>query len=419
MANVEKSLLARLTDTAQMARAWDLGLREEVFEEPIHRAIYVWMVGYWLDSHMELAPSWTVMDTEFPSVELDRDVAESTEWLVEKIKQRYMVNQAQRILRAAATTTNDDPIGSLDQMWRDAYGATQSVAPRLNRMDMATSVEERRRDYARRHENREGGVTLGLTELDRHTRGLLPGELAAVAGFTKTGKSMYLSQVAAAARCAGHTPLVMTLEMSPPEIGHRIDALYSGVSYARIQDGTLSFDEARALSAAQEELREMGSIYIEQPPRGERTVRHMASRARQIGADYLIVDQLSFVDGSRDYTGERAMTAKHGDIIFDLKDEINQATAGKIPCLIAVQLNRDSVRDRVSGGRGGLANFAHSSMIEQTVDLALGLWRNSEMRENMTMVLDIMGSRRSDTKSWLLNWHLGARSEISVRSEMT
>lgn len=872
MADLERSLISRLTNTADMARVWDMGLREEVFEEPINRAIFSWMVDYWQDSNRALAPTWVVMETEFPSVPLERDVAESTEWLVDRLKRRWMTNQAQALLRRAATTSVEDPVGSMDLLWREAYEASQVVTPRTNRMDMATSVEERRREYARRRDRIDPGITLGLSELDRHTGGLLPGELAAVGGFSKcvasdtlvftgdglvrigqirpdlgdgqeaayrspistrdglgatamvyhqgynqgiritsrfaelvttgthrlltptedglvwtqaqeltegdqvlmdtsrhaaqavgesvlpdgstltpelarllgwiiaeghmrpdvisvskhsgteygdscrediiaavrslgdeprindeavslhapltrwliattgltvaksagksvpdcilraptrlvveflrayfegdgdysrsisvttasrvladqvaalllhhvgvvselsevdvtlpgwdtprrywkttipsgdngrrfaqavvpltewnrarlahhvregraltkhayvgrvrhsgswaravlthlaavvpwdvrprqvsvnnrrptsyqslfpdryplaaivmggrahlasvqivdfvqhltpyqgwlqgmpaweslqecaakeyvgseicalhpqeadfwdfvvtethsytangimshnTGKTMYLCQVAAAARCAGHTPLVMTLEMSPPEIGHRIDALYSGVSYARIQDGSLSFDESRRLATAQDELRDMGSIFIEQPPRGERTVKHLTSRARQLDASILIIDQLSFMEGDREYTGERAMTARHGDVIFALKDDINQAAAGRLPCLIAVQLNRDSVRDRSSGGRGSLSNFAHSSLIEQTVDLALGLWRTEEMRANLMMAMDVMGSRRSDLASWLLNWRLGDRTEISVRTEVT
>ena len=79
-----------------------------------------------------------------------------------------MTNQAQALLRRA-TTSVEDPVGSMDLLWREAYEASQVVTPRTNRMDMATSVEERRREYARRRDRIDPGITLGLSELDRHT----------------------------------------------------------------------------------------------------------------------------------------------------------------------------------------------------------------------------------------------------------
>src|SRR6185312_10063207 len=99
---------------------------------------------------------------------------------------------------------------------------------------------------------------------------------------------------------------------------------------------------------------------------------------RQLGADYIIIDQLSFIDGDKDYTGDRVLTAKHTDVIFELKDEIGRASAGELPCFLAVQLNRETMRTGGNGGRGELWNFANASFIEQTVDMALGLWRNDD-----------------------------------------
>jgi hypothetical protein len=173
------------------------------------------------------------------------------------------------------------------------------------------------------------------------------------------------------------------------------------------------------IAAAQEEMRSSGNfLHVERPARHERTVKYMVNRCRQLGANYLLIDQLSFIDAEREYRGDKALTNKHGDLIFDLKDEIGNDQAGKVPCFLAVQLNRDTMRDRAQGGRGALHNLANSSTIEQTVDLALGLWRTSEMRANHTMGADIMGARRCDNKNWLLEWRLGTRTSFSVIEEM-
>lgn len=419
MSNIEeRKILAKMTELSEIGRVWEMGLRQEVFEDPINRFAFSFMTDYWLSAQMQHAPTWVVMETEFPQLQLDQHVEETTDWLIDRLKHRYATNRLQDVMRRALDKTNAaDPVGTLDKLWHDAYDAAQVNAPRYSRVDITETVEARRERYRRDVQNQAiAGVPVGLTELDEHTRGILPGELCAAAAYTKTGKSWLLAQAFVTALRAGMRPIFFSLEMGIPEIEDRIDALYSGVSYQRLSQRSLNPDEIVALRAAQDEMAELEDGFVERPQRGERTVKHMVSRARQVGSSFLIIDQLSFIDAERQYTGDSALRMKHGELVFELKDEIARESVGKLPCLLAVQLNRQAAATG-NGGRGELYNFANSSMVEQTVDLALGLWRNSEMRANNAMGLDIMGSRRCDTRSWTLAWHLTERSEISIREE--
>jgi replicative DNA helicase len=412
---IERKLLSKMTSTAEINRVWEMGVRQEVFEDPLNRFVFAFMIDYWLGTQMTQAPTWVVMESEYPQVRLESEVEESTEWLVAWLQKRYAAAEVQELLRTAAKTCNDDPTTTLDLLWHNAYEAAQVTAPRYARVDITETITARRERYNHDVQNlTQAGVAIGLEELDNHTRGILPGELCAAAAYTKTGKSWLLAHAFVAALQNNLRPLFFTLEMGVPEIEDRIDALYSGVSYQRLSQRSLEPAEMIRLREAQDEMAELGGGFIERPQRGERTVKHMVSRARQLGADLLIIDQLSFIDATRDYNGDSALRMKHGEIIFELKDEISRENAGKVPCLLAVQLNRQAAS---SGGRGELYNFANSSMVEQTVDLALGLWRNTEMRANNAMGLDIMGSRRCDTRSWTLAWHLTDRTEIRIREE--
>lgn len=417
-AALERKLISKLTSAVECARVYDMGLRSNVFEEPINGTIFDWMIDYWRESQMQAAPTWVVMQHEFPSITLDEEVEETTEWLVSRLKDRYVTNRAQDIMLRTAKEIEEDPSRVVARMWHEAFDLVESTSPRTTASDMAANTDERRQRY---HHRQEGdgpqGAPIGLPEVDTFTGGILATELAAVAAYTKTGKSFLLAKAAVAAHQQGFVPIVFTLEQPRPEMEDRIDALYSGVSYRRLQRGQLTFEEFRILRETQERLRDTGTLHVQRPPRGERTIKNMCARTRQLGANYLIIDQLSFIDAERSYTGDRAMTAKHGDLVFELKDEISREAAGALPCMMAVQLNRETQRDRANGGRGGLANFANSSMIEQTVDLALGLWRNDEMRANNSMGFDIMGSRRGDKQNWLLRWELQERSVIEVREE--
>ena len=422
MSAEERKILSKMTELDGISRVWEMGLRYEAFEDPINRFAFQFMVDYWLDSQMRNAPTWVVMETEYPQIALEKTVEETTDWLIERLKKRYATNQLQDVMRRALDKSNsEDPVGTLDKLWLDAYDAAQVNAPRYSRVDITESIEARRERYSRDVQSRAiTGVPIGLTELDDHTRGILPGELCAAAAYTKVGKSWLLAQAFTTALRSGLRPIFFTLEMGIPEMEDRIDALYSGVSYQRLSQRDLNPEEIIALRTAQDEMARLREDerrgFVERPQRGERTVKHMVSRARQVGANFLIIDQLSFIDAERQYTGDSALRMKHGELVFELKDEIARESVGKLPCLLAVQLNR-AAASTGNGGRGELYNFANSSMVEQTVDLALGLWRNTEMRANNAMGLDIMGSRRCDTRSWTLAWHLTARTEISVREE--
>lgn len=409
--SLDRRLLFHLTDPANVNTVWDMGVRSDVFEDPLSRAAYGFITDYWLSTQMEKSPTTLVLGMEFPGLTLDGDTEESVVWLAETIMRRFATNQLQDMLTTAAVTASEDPVGTLKSLQSATYTASETVAPRYSRSDMS-NINERRLRYGQRSDQQGMGVTLGLPELDAHTGGLFPGELAAVGAFSKVGKTMFLLNAAVAARRQGYSPMVFTLEMARREVEDRIDALFSGVSYNRFSHGELLLDEVRTWHAAQEELQAMGPIFVERPERGERTVALMINRARQAGANYVIIDQLSFIDGEKEYRGDRATTSKHSDIVFALKDEIARDSRGAIPCLMAVQFNRDSLNE-VS-----LKSFANTSSIEQTVDLALGLSRTADMRANRLMRLDILGARRSDIASYLLRWELINSSQISVSEQI-
>ena len=408
--DLERKLIARLVDPQDMAQAWDMGLRNVVFEEPINEAMFNHIVDYWQESRTETTPTRVVLSHDFPGLHIPEQVDETLPWLIHTLQNRYVENRAQQIMIDAATTLGDDPRNTLRNLFEQAYQAAELVHPRNNRTNMA-DYEERRMRYGSR-EIEGDGMTLGLPELDEHTRGLMAGELAVLGGFAKTGKSMYLVKAAVEARKAGYTPIVFTLEMSIEEMGDRVDAFFSGISYDRMSKGRLMMQELDELRAAQEQLAAMGFLHIEKPERGERTVRNLISRARTVGADFVLIDQLSFMDSPNKHRDNKT---KHSEIIFDLKDEINREAAGRLPCLLACQFNRQT---QAGDGRGQMENFANASEIEQTCDIALGLWRSREMRANHAMQLDIMGSRRSDTTSWVLDWELREGTNIAVKPDV-
>lgn len=410
MSDLERKLLAHLTDSDCIAEVWGMGLTVEVFEDPLCRSAYDFITGYWLDNQMALAPTAYILEEELPGLRLAADVEESVGWLAERMQKRYITNQLQDMLVNAAAQSNQDPLGTLAQLASASYAAAEQVAPRNTRSDMS-NIEARRQRYNERAQRPGGiGLPLGISELDAHTGGLMPGELAVVGAYSKVGKTVFLVNAAAALRKAGHLPIVFTLEMSIAEIEDRIDALYSGVSYNRFIHSDLDMDEARVWHRAQEELNEAGGILVESPEEGARTVASLVNRARQVGADFVLIDQLSHMEPGKTVRNDKE---HHATIMKQLSTELSRP-GKEIPCLMAVQLNRESINGNQPVG---MQHFANADEIAREVDLALGLARTGEERRNRVMQLHILGARRSDVKSWMLRWDLVDRSLIEVLSE--
>lgn len=409
--DLEASTLILLTDNTAFRKAWGLGIKPELFETPLNRQAFIFAQDYWFNTGMEKAPTKEALHTEFPALNVDNEVDESIDWLISKLKDRFIINQLQTGISDVVTMLDSDIPAALKAMNDVSWSAMQTISPRIGRSDLSQNITERRERYMARHENPNlvRGVPLGLPRVDEHTQGILPGEIALIAGFAKTGKTHALIHSFIEARRGGYNPIFFTLELSVADIEDRMDAHMSEVSYERYQRGQLHHDEVNAFLTSQEEFAALGPSFLEKPPVGERTVQHLLGRARELGCDYVLIDQLSFVESRRQY---REMKDKINEIVVDLKTNASENEAAMLAVLMAVQFNRE-VKKKM--GAPGMENLALSSSLEQTVDMIYGLRQTKEMRANKSMVLDILGARRVEPLSWLLHWEFSDRTFIGVR----
>lgn len=410
--SLEHKLLSTLTDPQNIAKVWEQGLRPEAFEDPFNAHVFEFITEYWLESEMKVAPTAYAIETARPGFKAQTGVEEQAWWLAEELKTRFTVNQGQEIVRQYVDIHRTDPVTALKKLTEDGYRACEVISPRHSRSDM-TDFEERRRRY-RTAEEIQPGVPFGLPEFDEHTGGLLPGELCCVGAYSKVGKTMLLLYIAVMARRAGFEPIIFSLEMSKEEIEDRLDAFLSGVSYSRLSRRKLTIKELETLYAAQEALVEMGTgkIRIESPEDGERTVAYLTARTRHTGSDLMLIDQLDFMDASRKVYSKKE---RFENILKELKTEIRKTSRGRIPCVLACQLNRESL-DSADGPQ--LKHFADAAEVERTADLLLGLSRNKQERANRMMKLAVMAGRRCEPAQYLLSWDLVDRTHIAIEKRI-
>ena len=189
----------------------------------------------------------------------------------------------------------------------------------------------------------------------------------------------------------------------------RLDGYISGLDMTSISNGNLTREEVLHLKEAQEEFASLGHFYVEKPTRDDRTVQSIVNRAREVEADIILIDQLSFIKPRRDYRDRRSA---YEEIMEDLKSSISEDEESMFPTIMAVQLNRASVQE---GEELGMQNLAVSSSIEQFADIVFGLQQSRELRTNNSMFLKILGIRRGSPEEWLLNWSLKGQTKIESR----
>lgn len=408
MSDLERKLLARLDNVEAVAEVWDVGVRGELFEEPLYQAVFNFIVEYWQKSARTAAPTAWVLEQEYPGYSVTDDAQEETGYLADLLKRRYTTNAVQNMLRAATETMHADPVGTLKVLHASAFAASESVALRVTRENMADTIAERRAEYAEVEQYPQGmGVPYGLDLFDLHTGGLLPGELAVLVARPKTGKTMWGLNATSSMVRKGYRPIVFSLEMSLKEIRRRLDAIFSGVSYNRLLHGQLTIPEMKRLYEAQEELASLGGIQIEKPEEGDRTVAALLARARQYGANWVFIDQLTKMESTHK---AKDLKDHHGTIIKSLKNEIGRA-GQEIPCLLAHQARRGDEELTME-------SLANATEVEAEADIIIGLHRNKHLRSNHMMAMDILGTRRGDLANYLLKWELTEASEISVLEQV-
>lgn len=408
MSDMERRLLGRLLSAEAIAEAWECGVRPEQFVEPLYQAVYNFTISYWQASRMNAAPTAWVLGQEFSGYVPAEAIEEEVFELAALLRRRYATNQLQDMMRRATTNSVLDPEGTLKELYAQAFAASEIITPRLTRINMADTVEARRDRYNRNAEAPQGrGVTYGIDLLDAYTGGLRAGELAVVGAYAKTGKTHFLCNAAVAALRAGYRPLIYSLEVSLTDMQERIDAFYSGLSYDRITRCSLSLGDKQRLWDAHDELTAQGGLAIERPDPGDRTVIALVTRAHQLGANYLLIDQLSRLE-----PGQKTFSTKEtrAVVMAQLSTEISRAGT-EIPCVLAAQTKRGE-------GEPNLESFADAAEIEREVDIALVLWRNRDLYNHSQMKVEIVGSRRSGATAFLCDWDLVNRTRIAGREEI-
>lgn len=414
--DVEAEAISSTVDVDKMSVMYDSGIRPEHFIDPINAAVFAFSMDYYQSSGFSTSPSASVILSEFPTIIFGK-TEESISWVCSEIKNRYLSGNVQELLLEVSKYVQDKPLDALRDLQNKAWILSSKTQDRTSTSNLKQSVEARKLRLQKRQEaaknNEILGIRLGFEDIDKHTGGLRPGELASIAGFAKSGKTWIGLQIAKAAALRELKCLFITLELSIEEVEDRLDAMLSGVSYSRMQSGTLSKKERTILVESYDSIDKLGDIIIEQPEVGKRSAQAVVKRAREIGADVLVIDQMSFMESASGDTSSELRAYRN--VVSDLKREISRRDERLIPCFLLAQMNRESMSRR--HGRGDMSTLASTSELERASDIVYGISKTRQEAINNVSTLEILGARRVDVKSWVIKTQLRDSTTFEVVRE--
>ena len=210
----------------------------------------------------------------------------------------------------------------------------------------------------------KGQIPLGLELFDDALEGgVLPGDLAIVAGPTNLGKSQFLCYLATSAYLANKRVLYMTYELSRLRIGERLLTALFEKSKKELNPETIAQDlldlrSKRGLTRA--------SVVIED---GVRTVVDLRRRLEEQDVDIVLLDSADDISPKQNYPNlYLAQGEVYSDILLDICHGMN------IPVWTSVQLNRDAVEK----ARINLRHIGDSFKKVQRATLCIGLSQSVE-----------------------------------------
>jgi len=419
--DIEKSLVRHFTKLDSFNEIWNKGIRSEHFFDEGVRELFDFSLDYYIRSEFKQTITQEFLEEKFD------DYFARNEWpeeeylvgvLVEEMVSKYRKAATQNILLKAANALEDDPEAGIS-LALSSLSKVQNDTSTRERIEIYGDGYDRRvNDYIDEVANPtkdKKGIYLGWDELNDHMYGIQKGELAVVVGIPNVGKSWVGSVIALEAARRKTKVYFASLELRKELTLMRLDCLASGVPYSRYERGQLTPNELKRLKEAREEIMEFGEYLLIDSPskKTERSVMELYSKAKHWGAELMVGDQLSWITTEKSYgSASNFQTLQMSEVITDVASTNREMGMASV---WLAQFNREAMKNKK--GRGGLGNIGLSSQIEQIVDMAIGIGATREMKQQEALVMDIMKSRRSDLKSWMMSFELRDRTSLEIVRE--
>lgn len=327
------------------------------------------------------------------------DVVDSLDWTIAQFKRDAKRRYGIEVVRRFAKKIDDaDPneLDVLDEILLDEARQLSQLVPsqRVRRFsEMGDRIEEWKR---RKAEGKLPGMAMGIPSFDKHTLGIQKHEYVSIVGWQGTGKSTLLQLTQFNAYMAGHTPLLISLEMDAETIHRRFDVMATHVQSHAMKSLSLDPTAIGIWEKAAERAANASNDIVVVDDVGRCTVDRVYAEAVRWKPDMIGVDYVSLLDAPK--SAGNAMWERVTYLTRELK---MIARSLKVPVIGVAQTNIGSAQDGAK-----LDNIAYSRSIGQDSDLVFGLHADEEMKEKHKMTVRMLKNRDGSICEEDMLWNL-------------
>lgn len=360
--NIEEQVLSWLVLSGDYASFSRTGVTKDYFLHPDSRSVFTWVWDF--HENYNEAPTPDAVLLRFPDFPFTEDLAGPIEFLVDQMREsrrRLIVEMG--ISTADAALGKDDLNAALAALNTTVTAAAASVGANGD-IDAVDTFDLRMERY-RQACSTDGmlGIPTGFKFLDAATQGLQPSQFIVITGLAKSCKTTIELAVARAVHDAKKVGLIVSFEMSEPEVTRRLDGFWAGVNPRRLQSGDMTEAEWRRMDRASKRLAGSRPLIVTEDRASTMTISGIRAKVEQVKPDVLFVDGAYFLmdEVSRESQTPIALT----NISRGLK---RMAMA----CNIAVVITTQALPHKV-GTRGmTMYSAGYTSAWAQDADVLMG-----------------------------------------------
>lgn len=311
-------------------------------------------------------------------------IAESTDYLIYKLKEAYTYTKIVPIIQTASDKVREDSIKAIEYIKAELESLSKAVPVGGNKdgYDIISNAGDRLREYKKRCETKGMiGIPTGIPQLDEITNGWLWGEeLVVITGRTNVGKSWIGEYFPTIAWNMGYKILFYSGEMSREMVGFRFDTLNKHFSNMGLLNGARTlgnkpntdggtYVEADYENYISQLSQKSGFVVVTPDDFGGRkpNVDDLKSLAIKHNADMIVVDQLSLMSDKRRADTPRIAYTNITEDLFLMSKEI------KKPVILLAQANREAVKNKKKGESPELHDLAESDGVGQNATRVIAL----------------------------------------------
>lgn len=372
--NVEQAIINRLLSDRNTELILKHRLKADDFT--LHKKEFEYIDSY--RTRFGQIPTLTAFEDKFEEFEVGL-VEDPLAALVERLHEQRLYGSIRKSLtHAADLVTNENAFQALSYLEKEIEKLRLYKATGGNLVDIAAEVESRKQDYLYRAQAKGVlGIPSGFPSLDEITNGWLPGEFIVIGGRLNEGKSWVLLKFLAEAWLAKQKVALVSLEMTPMQLGYRLDTLIGKYDNHKLQRGRLDNPDSYF-----DFLEKLGSGFLVATP----TMDHPQYTPSDV--ERLIRDEkpnIVGIDGLLLMSGDKSEQNRRLELVSITRSLKQIALRTNVPILLIAQANRNAVKDKKEDETPGIEDLAETDSSAQDADKVLTLRKIGPLNLKMTL----------------------------------